>query len=173
MNDEFRVATFDRSLQDITPTIVHIASHGQFATDPSQTYLLTADKDSGQALSLNTLEQIVRPMQFQNHPVELLTLSACQTAIGDDRAALGLAGVAIKAGARSALASLWLVNDEASATIMHDFYAALLLPAKHADGPTYRSKAQALRIAQVKQIKHPILGHPYYWSAFMMIGNWR
>jgi len=173
LNDQFSVERFNQTLQRNAPKIVHIASHGQFESDPSQTYLLTGDTDSRRRLSLNTLEQIVRPMQFQDQPVELLTLSACQTAIGDDRAALGLAGVALKAGARSAVASLWLVNDESAATVMHNFYDALLEPVNTAETAGYRSKAQALQTAQRGQLDHPVFGHPYYWSPFMVIGNWQ
>jgi len=173
LNDQFSVERFNQTLQRNAPKIVHIASHGQFESDPSQTYLLTGDTDSRQRLSLNTLEQIVRPMQFQDQPVELLTLSACQTAMGDDRAALGLAGVALKAGARSAVASLWLVNDESAATVMHNFYDALLEPVNTSKNADYRSKAQALQTAQRRQLDHPVFGHPYYWSPFMVIGNWQ
>jgi len=96
--------------------------------------------------------------------VELLTLSACETAAGDDRAALGLAGVAIKAGARSALATLWTVNDPAAAQVVSDFYRALRDPAL--------SKAKALQQAQVATLKDVRYRHPNYWSAFLLIGNW-
>jgi CHAT domain-containing protein len=96
--------------------------------------------------------------------VEILVLSACRTAAGDDRAALGLAGVAIKAGARSALASLWYVSDEASADLMQAFYRTL----RHGDA----SKAQAVRRAQLALLDNPRFRHPFYWAAFVLIGNW-
>lgn len=88
---------------------MHIASHGQFSGDSNQTFLLAYNEK----LSIDRLEELMGLSQYRKQPVELLTLSACQTAAGDDRAALGLAGIAIKAGARSALASLWFVSDEA------------------------------------------------------------
>ena len=97
--------------------------------------------------------------------MELLTLSACQTAAGNDLAALGLAGVAIKAGARSALATLWCVHDEASASLMSSFYSEIR------SDPTL-SKAKALQRAQLKLMENPNYRHPYYWSGFLIIGNW-
>ncbi len=97
--------------------------------------------------------------------MELLTLSACQTAAGDDRAALGLAGIAVKAGARSALASLWFVNDESSSMLIGSFYTNL-----HDEAGI--SKAKALQQAQVKLLNDPRYGHPCYWAPFQIIGNW-
>ena len=142
-------------------SIVHLATHGEFDRNASKSFLLTYD---GQ-LSLDGLESLVRPSQFRGQPVELLTLSACQTAAGDDRAALGLAGVAIKAGARSALATLWNVDDKASAALVTLFYAEIR---KHPE----LSKARALQSAQ-QQLMHTLnYRHPYYWSAFLIIGNW-
>jgi CHAT domain-containing protein len=96
--------------------------------------------------------------------VELLFLSACQTAAGDERAALGLAGVAVKAGARSALATLWHINDEASSLLVTEFYRLLARPGM--------SKAQALRLAQLAMLNDLRYRHPGYWSPFLLIGNW-
>jgi CHAT domain-containing protein len=94
----------------------------------------------------------------------LLTLSACETAAGDDRAALGLAGVAIKAGARSALATLWPINDPASSILITEFYRQFQDPSV--------SRATALQYAQVKLLHDPRYQHPGYWSAFLLINNW-
>jgi CHAT domain-containing protein len=96
--------------------------------------------------------------------LELLTLSACDTAAGDDRAALGLAGMAIKAGARSALATLWNINDEASVELVVDFYRELKEPSI--------SRAIALQRAQIKLLSNPRYEHPGFWSPFLMINNW-
>jgi CHAT domain-containing protein len=114
--------------------VVHVASHAQFSSDPEQTFLLTHDG----RLGMDGLERLLAPSRFREEPVELITLSACETAAGDDRAALGLAGVAVKAGARSALATLWQVSDEATAVAAAEFYRQL----GAADRP---SKAEALR----------------------------
>lgn len=96
--------------------------------------------------------------------MELLTLSACQTAAGDDRAALGLAGVAVKAGARSALATLWFINDQATALLITEFYHQLRDPDL--------SKAKALQRAQLILLNDRRYQHPGYWSPFLLIGNW-
>lgn len=141
-------------------TVVHIASHGQFQGDSSKTFLLTHDEK----LTLNQLEKLISPSRYRNQPLELLTLSACQTAAGDDRAALGLAGIAIKAGARSALASLWFINDSSSSVLISKFYEHLKQPGS--------SKAKALQQAQVDLIKDGRFKHPGYWAPFLLIGNW-
>ena len=101
LNEGFTLAELKRKLTEEQYSIVHIASHGQFDRDVRKTFVLTYDSK----LTLNDLEALIRPSQYRGRPVELLVLSACQTAAGDDRAALGLAGVAVKAGARSALAT--------------------------------------------------------------------
>ena len=63
--------------------------------------------------------------RFSDQPLDLLVLSACETAVGDDRAALGLAGIALKAGARSAVATLWAINDDATSRLVMNFYERL------------------------------------------------
>jgi CHAT domain-containing protein len=107
LNQEFIAPQLEQELRDGRYGIVHIATHGKFSTDVSQSFLLTYDGK----LTMNQLDQLIGLYRFREQPIELLTLSACQTGVGDDRAALGLAGVAIKAGARSALATLWFIND--------------------------------------------------------------
>ncbi|GJL64912.1 MAG: hypothetical protein NPIRA04_35660 [Nitrospirales bacterium] len=102
--------------------------------------------------------------QFRDTPLDLLTLSACETAAGDDRAALGLAGVAIKAGARSALATLWFINDKATSELITEFYRQLQNVSV--------SKAMALQIAKKTLMSHPSYQHPGYWSPFLLINNW-
>jgi CHAT domain-containing protein len=97
-------------------------------------------------------------------PLELLVLSACQTASGDERAALGLAGVAVRSGARSTVATLWSVSDEAAAALMIQFYQELTQPGM--------TKAEALRRAQISLLKQPKFRPPFYWSPFVLVGNW-
>jgi CHAT domain-containing protein len=161
MNQQFVEANVEKEFAQENYSIVHIASHGHFDSDAKKTFVLTFDGK----LTLDELEQLLRPSQLRDKPVELLTLSACQTAAGDDRAALGLAGVAIKAGARSAFATLWFVNDESSATLVSDFYTALR---DHPD----MSKARALRSAQIKLLADQRYAHPCYWAPYLIIGNW-
>ncbi len=161
INKQFIKSNVEKEFADESYSIVHIASHGHFDSDAKKTFVLTYDGK----LTLDELEQLLRPSQLRDNPVELLTLSACQTAAGDDRAALGLAGVAIKAGARSAFATLWFVNDQSSATLVSDFYTALR------DHPEM-SKAKALQKAQVKLLSDERYAHPCYWAPYLIIGNW-
>jgi CHAT domain-containing protein len=160
LNDAFTRARFESDLKSGRYNIVHIASHGQFGSDPSRTFVLAYD---GQ-LTMDTLESDIKYGPSRENPLELLILSACETASGDDRAALGLAGVALKAGARSALATLWYINDVASGELVADFYKALQ--------SGRQSKAQALRAAQLALAADPRFAHPAYWAPFLLIGNW-
>jgi CHAT domain-containing protein len=160
-DEEFVVPEFGESLAQTPYSVVHIASHGKFAGDPKDSFLLTFDG----RLDMDGLEEFIKLSRFRDEPIELLTLSACQTAAGDDRAALGLAGVAIKAGARSALATLWFINDQASSLLVSEFYRQL------SARPT-PTKAKALQEAQ-RQIRADLrYRHPAYWSPFLIIGNW-
>ncbi|HUR59944.1 MAG TPA: CHAT domain-containing protein, partial [Opitutaceae bacterium] len=110
------------------------------------------------------LRRAIAAGKLREEPLELLVLSACHTASGDERAALGLAGVALASGARSALASLWAVSDESTAFLMTRFYEYLAR-----DGMT---KAAALRQAQLDLSREDRFSHPAYWAAFLLIGNW-
>jgi CHAT domain-containing protein len=159
-NEDFLTVRVERALDSQPFTIVHLATHAKFESDARASYLLTYDG----RLSMDELENLIKLSRFREEPVELLTLSACETALGDERAALGLAGVAIKAGARSALASLWLVNDQAASILISKFYAELTTAKV--------SKAEALQHAQVAMINDKRYRYPVYWAPFLMIGNW-
>jgi CHAT domain-containing protein len=160
INEEFLASAFEREARSGAYNILHIASHAVFSRSSGDSFVLTFDDK----LNLDRLESIIKFRKFDERPIELLTLSACTTASGDDRAALGLAGVALKSGARSALASLWSVNDEASAELINMFYEALTLSGT--------SKASALSGAQRRLMKDRRFRHPFFWSAFLVIGNW-
>jgi CHAT domain-containing protein len=160
INNDFQAPRLEQELRDGRYGVLHIATHGQFSTDVNNSFLLTFDGK----LTMQTLEQLVGLFRFRQEPLELLTLSACQTGVGDDRAALGLAGVALKAGARSALATLWFINDEASAALISEFYRQLRNPAL--------SKAVALQRAQMKLLSDRVYEHPAYWSPFLLLNNW-
>jgi CHAT domain-containing protein len=158
-NQDFQSSSLGNALLNSPYRIVHIASHGQFDRNPKATFLLSYDG----RITMDVLEQYLSASKYRDQPVELLTLSACQTAAGDDRAALGMAGVAVKAGARSALASLWFINDQASSDLITQFYSQLKQGA---------TKAQALRAAQLSLLKDNRYNHASYWAAFLLIGNW-
>lgn len=162
--------------------IVHLATHGEFKPGkPDNSFIQFWNHKL-------PLDQI-RELGLNNPPVELMVLSACRTALGDEEAELGFTGLAVQAGVKSALGSLWYVNDEGTLGLMTGFYEQL----KQAP-----IKAEALRQAQLAMIQGEVrlekgqivtpngifplppqlaelpdkeLTHPYYWSAFTLVGS--
>jgi len=161
LNKQFMMSRVQEELKAHPYSVMHIASHGQFQSDSNETFLLAYDGK----MTMDRLEEYVGMLRFREEPLALITLSACETAAGDDRAALGLAGVAIKAGARSALASLWFLDDQASSQLVTEFYRQL-----HDD--SVASTAMALQRAQIKFLDNPEYSHPAYWAAFLLLNNW-
>jgi CHAT domain-containing protein len=159
-NEAFVRGELEQALTRQHYNIAHIASHGEFSGDVRASFVLAYDGK----VSVDELARFIGFNRFRDDPLDLLTLSACQTAAGDERAALGLAGITVKAGARSALASLWPIHDEATSLLMTEFYRQLGAPGV--------SKAQALQRAQQKLTKVTRYRHPGYWSGFVLIGNW-
>ena len=160
MNRKFDKSHVSNELRKTNYRVAHFASHAEFSGDVRNSFILTFDD----RLSVSQLGQYVSIGQYKNKPIELLTLSACNTAAGDDRAALGLAGVAVQSGARSALASLWAINDKASSMLVTEFYRQLQ--------DEQVTKAEALQRAQQKLMQNVRYRHPGYWSPFLLIGNW-
>jgi CHAT domain-containing protein len=159
-NQEFQLEPMGQEISEGDYSIVHIATHGEFDRDHRKSFLLTYDGK----LTMSGLEKAIGSRRFQEDGIDLLVLSACKTAAGDDAAALGLAGVAIKAGAKSALATLWYIDDESTSELVASFYRYLKDPGK--------TKAEALREAQLGLIYSEDHNHPVYWAPFLLIGNW-
>ena len=182
-NQEFTLDNLKSQRRDSSFEIVHLATHAEFrAGAPSNSFIqLWGDKK----LRLDQL----RRLGWNDPPVELLVLSACRTALGDEDAELGFAGLAVQAGVKSALASLWHVSDEGTLGLMTEFYSHLR---------SASIKAEALRQAQIAMIRGTVsiedgqlrgaagdlslppelgqsqdkhLSHPYYWSGFTMVGS--
>lgn len=166
VNQEFTRDRLEAELSRAVFPILHIATHGSFSNEPENTFIITGD---GEKLSFSELDRLIRTITRNPEPLELLVLTACETATGDERSALGLAGVAVQAGARSALASLWLIDDAATAQIATEFYANLRQPGI--------SRAAALQAAQLAFLRQQSEGgafvHPGLWSALLLVGNWR
>jgi CHAT domain-containing protein len=161
INESFTNSKFKQDINSISFPVIHLATHGQFSSSAEDTFVLTWDD----RIKASDFNQLLRTQEGnRKRPIELLVLSACQTAVGDNRAALGLAGVAVRAGARSTLASLWFVSDEATSLLMSQFYQELTNPQV--------TKAEALRRAQMVILQHQTFNHPYFWSAFVLVGNW-
>ncbi|MFI3198044.1 MAG: CHAT domain-containing protein, partial [Methylococcaceae bacterium] len=158
LNQSFTYGGFKESVGSGEYSIIHIASHGYFGKSADDSFVMTYD----QLLKLGDFQSLLSSDKIKKNPIDLLTLSACQTAAGDDRALLGFSGMAIKTNALSAIGTLWSVDDVATAKFMDVFYANL----------TTLSKAQALRHAQLFLLTKDELKHPHYWSPFIMVGNW-
>ncbi|MDJ0747602.1 MAG: CHAT domain-containing protein [Xenococcaceae cyanobacterium MO_167.B27] len=163
LNDNFTSINLQAKIAQIPFPVVHLATHGQFSSQAENTFILTWDD----RINVNQLNNLLRNSDLGNEDaIELLVLSACETLIGDKRAALGLAGVAVRAGARSTLATLWRVNDEATALLMGQFYQEL------GNQTIPITKAEALRKAQLTLLKNPRFNRPHFWSSYVLVGNW-
>ncbi|HEY9601136.1 MAG TPA: CHAT domain-containing protein [Allocoleopsis sp.] len=182
LNEAFTLSNLQSIRQQQPFRIVHLATHAEFQPgQPSNSYIQLWDSK----LRLNQLSQL----GLDKPSVDLLVLSACRTTLGDEQAELGFAGLAVQAGVKSALGSLWNVSDAGTLGLMTEFYEKL----KQAP-----IKAEALRQAQLAMLKGKVrlqgsqlvtsngsfllppelvllgdksLAHPYYWSAFTLIGN--
>jgi len=169
LDSEFTVANLTTSLKRKETdgrrrySVVHLASHFRLGTDWSSSFLLLGN---GKFL---TLEQIGNSSDIDLNGIELATLSACNTAILTSANGIEVDSLAesIQArGGKAVLASLWSVFDESTATLMRGFYSAKARDQK-------LTKAEALQAAQGEMIGDPNFAHPYYWSGFVLIGNWR
>jgi CHAT domain-containing protein len=165
LNDQFTKQALKQNITASGSPIVHLATHAKFSSKAEDTFILSWD---GQ-INIKELDDLLRDDTFnRKNDIELLVLSACETASGDPRATLGLAGVAVQAGARSTLATLWSVVDESTAQIMGEFYRQL-----QKSDTTKANKAEILRQAQLTLIKDQKFNHPHFWSPFILVGNWQ
>ena len=159
-DQQFTTKNFSRSINDSPVSIVHLATHGQFSSDPNQTFLLTATG----SIKVDDLGSLFRTRGLnRSDEIELLVLSACETASGDSRATLGMAGTTLRAGARSTIASLWSLDDESSVELMKQFYQRL------GQGT---SRAEALRQAQLSLLSSSQYNYPRFWAPLILLGNW-
>ena len=163
LNEEFTDANLQEKLRNTDAPIVHLATHGQFSSTVEDTFIVTWQE----RVQVDELQSLLRTRETSRiEPIELMVLSACQTATGDERAALGMAGMAVRSGARSTVATLWSVKDESTTRLIDEFYQQLIQP------QSINNKAEALRKAQIALIKSQDFNHPFYWSPFVLVGNW-
>jgi len=165
LNASFTVDRFRRAAESGDYQIIHVASHGVFGGSAEASYILAYDD----LLTLDGLQTLLRSDAFRRNPIELLSLSACETAEGDERSPLGISGAAMKARAKSVLGSLWPVADEAAVQLMARFYQGLV-PGPAPAMPL--GKAQALQRSQIALLRNPEYAHPFFWAPFILIGNW-
>ncbi|MEK8018395.1 MAG: CHAT domain-containing protein, partial [Candidatus Parabeggiatoa sp.] len=179
-NNDFSIYNVEKYLTNNTYSIVHFSTHGLFdKNDPNKRFLLAYDG----ILTMNRLGILIHTTKFREQPIELLNLSACLSAFGNKRSALGLSGMALKTGARSVLGSLWNVTDQVgtrdnkfvvtpAVDIMGWFYKAITKQ----DGNS--SKAKALQEAQKRWLSehgnsNKGYDSPFFWAPFVVIGNWQ
>ena len=175
LDEAFSEPTMRAALRQRFP-LVHIASHFRFdPTNEARSFLLLGD---GKQL---TLAQIKRAVNLFDG-VELLTLSACNTATGGGgstgKEVEGFGVLAQRQGAKAVLATLWRVADRSTKTLMQRFYRL-----RSADPRL--PKAEALRQAQLSLLHAPsgrsrtdgseeaLSRHPFFWAPFVLIGNWK
>ncbi|MFN6559913.1 MAG: CHAT domain-containing protein [Nostoc sp. ChiSLP01] len=169
LNQEFTVKTIQKQLKSNFP-VIHLATHGLFSSNPQKNFVITGD---GQTISINELSALLKE---PGTTIELLVLSACETATGDERAVLGLAGMAVRSGARSTLATLWPVGDASTAQFMGQFYQDLKKPgAKQADAlrKAQLSLLESLKLNPPFEELQNLPPHPYYWAPYVLVGNWQ
>lgn len=158
-NQSFTDINLEKQINSAKYTVVHIATHGNFSSNLEETYILTWNK----LLKLEDFERLFQiNANTDSQVIQLLVLSACETANGDKRATLGLSGIAIRAGARSTLATLWAVEDKSTAQLMSQFYQELQ--------QNKLNKAKALQQAQIQLLKNNEL--PMIWAPYVLVGNW-
>lgn len=184
LNEQFTVNNLRSQRQKTPYKIIHLATHGVFkAGAASNSYIQFWNTQ----LRLNQL----RNLQLNIPPVDLLVLSACATALGDEEAELGFSGLALEAGVKSAMGSLWFVSDTGTLALMTEFYSHLKTSSVKADALRNAQLAMLNQQIQIKQgqlrqlrlnTETPLppeiaemgdfdLSHPYYWAAFTMIGS--
>ncbi len=161
LNQEFTSTAVQNQIEGTSFPVVHLATHGQFSSNAENTFILAWDEP----INVKQLGGLLESRERSDRTaIELLVLSACQTAAGDNRATLGLAGVAVRSGARSTLATLWPVDDQSTSSFMVEFYQTL--------AQSQMTKAEVLQRSQIALLKQPRFKHPYYWAPFVLVGNW-
>jgi CHAT domain-containing protein len=161
LNQEFTKTALQNRINSLPFPVVHLATHGQFSSKVEETFIVAWNE----RIYVKDLNKLVRTIE-QNRPeaIELLILSACQTASQDEQAALGIAGVAFQAGARSTIASLWNLDDKSTAVLMSKFYEDL--------ANKKLTKAEVLRRAQLALLRNPQYKRPRFWAPYILLGNW-
>ncbi|MCT7983775.1 CHAT domain-containing protein [Laspinema sp. A4] len=182
LNEAFTFNTLNQRGNSGDFRMIHLATHADFQPgNPENSYIQLGDK----RLDFTQMKEL----QWSEPDVELLVLSSCRTAVGDEQSELGFAGLAVQSGVKSAIASVWYVNDEATLGLMSELYQQLRSAPIRAEG-LRRAQLQLLRgevrfeggqlvgsdaaIALPKELEHlngMDLSHPYYWSGFITIGS--
>ena len=171
LNDQFTEQKLTNYLKDESFNVCLIATHANFSSEPENFYIQTFDTNNSNTYkktTMNRLEKILKHRIAIGKPLDLIIFSACETVYSDKKAMSGIAGMAVKAGVRSVMATLQPIADEPASLIITDFFRQL----KVNEFDDNFSKAMALQNAQKKMIDHNKYQHPGYWAPFVIIGNW-
>ena len=160
LDEDFTSNDFRGQLEQSSFSIVHLVTHCQLSSHADKTFILT----SSDRLNVNHLSKLLAKNNSQENP-PLLVLTACRTAQEDPKATLALTAIAKCFGASNTVATLWLVRDRSTTSLITEFYRLLTQP--------NISTAEALRKAQLSLLQDPQYQHPYYWSSFVLVGNWQ
>jgi CHAT domain-containing protein len=161
LNQAFTRTNLQQQIDSGKFSAVHIATHGRFSSDPDATFIVAYNE----LLKSQDLNDLLRTnLQDRSGFIDLLVLSACETAQGDERATLGLAGIAVRAGARSTVSTLWQVGDRSTAIVMGEFYQRLTA--------SNMTTAEALHQAQLALFSEYGYRSPYIWAPYVLVGNW-
>ncbi|WP_049561314.1 CHAT domain-containing protein [Limnoraphis robusta] len=162
LNEEFNRQNLEKTMSSQGFQVIHLATHGQFSSQAEKTFILASDGP----INIKQMDEFFRSWEEnKTQIIDLLVLSACETAPGDNRAVLGLAGMAVRAGARSTIASLWSLNDQSATEFMGHFYEQLIQG---------KSRAEALRQAQLAFLKEKNrYDAPLFWAPYILVGDWR
>jgi CHAT domain-containing protein len=158
-NEAFTKVNIQRQLNNQPVSIIHWKTHGVFSSNPEQTYLVAYNE----LIRPKDLNQLLYQQNAPEAAIDLLVLSACESAQGDNRAVLGLAGIAIRSGASTTISTLWQAEDEANTELMTAFYRQL--------SQSNTSKAEALHQAQLTIFAQD--PDPYVWGNYILVGNWQ
>jgi CHAT domain-containing protein len=159
LDANFTKSNLERQLQRQPFSIIHLKTHGVFSSEPESTFIVAYQE----LITGVDLGRLLQTQQTGSATIELLVLSACSTAQGDSRAVLGMAGIAVQAGARSVVSTLWEAQDLPNTSLMVDFYQLLSDPSL--------SRAEALRQAQLSLIERGF-ATPHIWATYVLVGNW-
>ncbi|MBD2491983.1 CHAT domain-containing protein [Aulosira sp. FACHB-615] len=158
LDQAFTSKELEKNVNTVPFNVLHLATHCQFNYHAENTFILAADGP----INVTKFNNLLRSRnESRSGALELLVLSACQTAVGDNAALVGLAGAAVRSGARSTLASLWQIDDESTALFVGEFYRQLR------SGIT---TAEAVRKAQLKLLQHPNYKAPSFWASYVLLG---
>lgn len=169
LNQKFSMQNLRDTLQNFSPSIVHLATHARFGIDPRDTFLVTGQKQLSEPRFNETINLPTLFELLQNLPskLTLLFITGCETAVGNERDILGISGIALQAGVDTVIASLWQLDDLATGEITPTFYKFL--------NEGY-SKAEALQLAQkswLKSHRGTRRIHPGFWAPLILVGDWQ